>query len=1284
MKYLLLLLFSVLLNTISAQTYGLDWALVAQDTSISSSGVEVYGQESNDQGETFIYGTFRFRADIDPSGNSEVLTANGHGHLGSLFIAKYDALGDFLWAKDFGGQACEVTAIDFDNTGNIFLTGWFHGYFNYDPVVHGAYIKSTAANGNSNVNGFILKFNGIGEYEWIKRIECNSILKPTDIGVTAQGKIVVTGDFRHQAYFSNLTQSDTISTSWIASKDAFLVQYDKNGEYEWAFSYGGSGDDNGYAVESDSVGGIYVLSELEDTVDIDPSNNVFEVVQGPLFSQSYYLALDGANTIAKYDSTGSFVWGNLYQDVGGYVRMRDIKINSQNQIGVVGVYTNDNTQSFDFDFGAGSAFINGTTSQGSYVALYDTTSALISVDKVGTDYYQVTKFAFNSVDDIYTVGRIRNFLSPYKFNGFLCKNSASGGALFAKVIECDDEIITANVTVNALEEPIITSFYEGLADLDPSSNTHYVYASSVFAGGRLSFMANYSVNGDFQNGARIGRFSFSIANTHELDDYATNIVTDFEGSTIVRGYLEGVSDFDPTSNNQLFKKGCFFVKYDSLANYKWGFTLDSIMLNGGIAVDSSGNSYIAATSIGVTDLDPSPSVAILSSQSASSGLVAKYDSNGNYLWGFPLENMTSTSSVSPQKIVVDSSDNILVFGYYKGSVDFDPSASQHILTSPAATYGSWRKSFIVKYDSNGSLLWVKDFGILEEGYFDIAVNNNDDIFITGSFEQDIDIDPSSTSFILNSTTNSNILLVKYNSSGNLQWGFALGDAGENRGRSLVVGANHVYLTGSYSGSCDFDPVPGASNTTVLNGGTTFIARYKSLDGALDWVIDHEGAFSIPRGIDINDEENIVFTGVFFTGWFASEFPDFMDVDPSPDTVALVSSYSISNGIGAVYTVVYDSLGTLKWVVNMEESSDISIYGFSSFNLVRYDNKGNIVISGEIYYDADFVPREAEKVLKVRNGSEFFLARYSVCTSTSASETITACESYQWHGNTYTSSGVFNDTISNYRGCDSLLTLNLTILLPDSATETLIECDSLTWSNGITYTNSGTYYNYLTNSMGCDSIVTLDLTIITGDSTIENVTVCDNYTWSDGVNYNSSGIYYQNLTNSFGCDSTIILDLTIQSVDTGVTTLNDSTLFANAVGANYQWFNCQTLQPVAGAVNQTFTTQTSGLFAVEIESGLCIDTSACYDLFLTSEIESYLLSKISVYPNPTSNALTIDLGSNFKTIDLQFVDVNGRVLIAREYSQSEMINLNLDYNSGVYILILESEGERVQHRVVIKN
>lgn len=147
----------------------------------------------------------------------------------------------------------------------------------------------------------------------------------------------------------------------------------------------------------------------------------------------------------------------------------------------------------------------------------------------------------------------------------------------------------------------------------------------------------------------------------------------------------------------------------------------------------------------------------------------------------------------------------------------------------------------------------------------------------------------------------------------------------------------------------------------------------------------------------------------------------------------------------------------------------------------------------------------------------------VCYSTGSDTTATACDSFAWKGKTYTQGGIYADTTINAAGCDSIITLYLTINHSTTGEETLTECDSLFW-NGEWRKASGDYTYTTTNAAGCDSTVTLHLTIHHSVSvTLNDTAVCadifEPYMWGDNEIIRS-GTYTLNLHTGSGCDSIV--------------------------------------------------------------------------------------------------------------------------------------------------------------------
>ena len=107
------------------------------------------------------------------------------------------------------------------------------------------------------------------------------------------------------------------------------------------------------------------------------------------------------------------------------------------------------------------------------------------------------------------------------------------------------------------------------------------------------------------------------------------------------------------------------------------------------------------------------------------------------------------------------------------------------------------------------------------------------------------------------------------------------------------------------------------------------------------------------------------------------------------------------------------------------------------------------------------------------------------------------------------SGIYSYSTFTLNGCDSSATLDLTISYSDTSTQTITACDSYEW-NGNIYTESGIYNFETTSVSGCDSVAILNLTINNSSSSTHDVTACDNYEWN-GTTYSETGIFTFNTT-----------------------------------------------------------------------------------------------------------------------------------------------------------------------------
>lgn len=315
---------------------------------------------------------------------------------------------------------------------------------------------------------------------------------------------------------------------------------------------------------------------------------------------------------------------------------------------------------------------------------------------------------------------------------------------------------------------------------------------------------------------------------------------------------------------------------------------------------------------------------------------------------------------------------------------------------------------------------------------------------------------------------------------------------------------------------------------------------------------------------------------------------------------------------------------------------------------------------------------------------------TLSSSSTSTDIISACGSYLWiDGNNYSSSNnTATYTLPNANGCDSVITLDLTILPTSTYTDVINTCDSLTWINGITYTSSNsTATDTLTNSAGCDSIVYLDLTIGQTTYGTDSLRACNSYTWIDGITYtssNNSATY--TLTNGSGCDSIIALNLTIDTVDLSfILSLDGTDISMYQAGANYQWLDCnENYNPIFGDTNQSFTASVSGSYAVEIATEYCIDTTDCFSLIGVG-IESYdILEESVMYPNPNNGEFTLDFGREIQDVTISIFSITGQEVYVNKIASTSLVEIQFEGASGIYMCqIKNSEGIKKTYRLIKK-
>lgn len=304
---------------------------------------------------------------------------------------------------------------------------------------------------------------------------------------------------------------------------------------------------------------------------------------------------------------------------------------------------------------------------------------------------------------------------------------------------------------------------------------------------------------------------------------------------------------------------------------------------------------------------------------------------------------------------------------------------------------------------------------------------------------------------------------------------------------------------------------------------------------------------------------------------------------------------------------------------------------------------------------------------------------TILNSTFQTINIKTCDKYKSPSGKLNlfASGTYSDTIKNKKGCDSILTINLTLNKSTFNQISPKTCGSYTSPSGkYTFNYSTSFFDTIPNMAGCDSIILVDLNLVKPTFNTISRTVCKRflspskkYTWT------ISGKYADTILNKKGCDSIITVNLTINNASVNVSQ-KGTKLTALADGAQYQWLNCNTnYSKIAGATGQTYIATAVGKYAVEVTEGLCTDTSVCMEIKDLRVDNKTLENQLSVYPNPANGQFTILSSQSLNNASIKISNAIGETILQKNnvFGSSTSFDIS-NYPNGIYFIeITEREN-----------
>jgi len=263
--------------------------------------------------------------------------------------------------------------------------------------------------------------------------------------------------------------------------------------------------------------------------------------------------------------------------------------------------------------------------------------------------------------------------------------------------------------------------------------------------------------------------------------------------------------------------------------------------------------------------------------------------------------------------------------------------------------------------------------------------------------------------------------------------------------------------------------------------------------------------------------------------------------------------------------------------------------------------------------------------------------------------------YTENGFNVSEAGTYTQNLQTIDGCDSVVTLTLSVNPVESTTLSAAICEGTSYTeNGFNVSEAGTYTQNLQTIDGCDSIVTLTLTVNPVESMTLSAAICEGTSYTEnGFNVSEAGTYTQNLQTINGCDSIVTLNLTINP------TYNITIDASINEGETYE--------------ENGFSESEAGTYVHTLQSEFGCDSVITLNLTVNSSLNDVVANaiEVSLYPNP-ARAYTMLKVEDLKEQTIVYLfDIQGRKL--KEYvlnAAQQTLRIDLgDLPKGVYTIMV---------------
>ncbi len=480
-KTYLALLF-VATGNLAVYAQNFDWVKGMGGTGVD----QAWNVAADGKGNVYVTGYFDKTANFDPIGSGGTLTATG-GY--DVFLVKYDAGGNFVWAKGMGGNNNDNgQGIAVDDTGNVYVTGNIGvGTAEFNPGGSGGSVTSAGSN-----DVFLAKYDAGGNFLWAKSMGGTGAEDARAVAIDHAGNVYVTGGFKSATADFNPggTGGSITLTGSTKNGDIFLAKYAKDGNFLWVNKMGGAGNNQGYGVAVDGTDNVYVTGAYSATAEFDPTGS------------GGTLTAVGGNDIflAKYDAGGNLI---RVQSIGGSAADHGmgVAIDRTDNVLLTGYFA---SATLDFNPGGSGGVINNTGgSIDIFLAKYDSSGGYLWAKSMGgakQDHSQA--IAVDGVGNIYITGTFESLTADFNpggsggmvtnagaYNIFVAKYDREGNHLWAKGMGGSGHDWGLGVTADGNGNAYVSGYFSSAtADFNPGGGG----GTLATAGGYDGFVVKFA------------------------------------------------------------------------------------------------------------------------------------------------------------------------------------------------------------------------------------------------------------------------------------------------------------------------------------------------------------------------------------------------------------------------------------------------------------------------------------------------------------------------------------------------------------------------------------------------------------------------------------------------------------------------------------------------------------------------------------------------------------------------------------------------------------------------